>query len=151
MCKMEVALTTLSIFVCCLALTIIFISRRIWHRREQNLPPGPLGWPVIGIIPILSRAERQGKHAHTVMSELCHRYGNVFSFRLGNRLVVCLNSLQAIKEAFNNNDICGREATLLHSIPGCPGEGKFLLFYCFVVGLLYLFDLKHHQCRRLKQ
>ncbi|XP_072027338.1 cytochrome P450 2J6-like [Amphiura filiformis] len=113
--------TTLFIVLLCLILAIAFIIQR--RCRRQNLPPGPMGWPGIGIIPILSRAEHHGKHPHTVMSELCHRYGTVFSFRLGTRLVVCLNTLESIKEAFNNNDICAREATLLHSIPGCPGEG----------------------------
>ena len=112
-----------TIFLATFVVAIVVIYTRK-TRTRYNLPPGPAGWPILGIIPMMNRAENDGKPTQTVMTELSEQYGSVFSFRLGSRLIVCVNTLEAAKEAFNNVDICGREATLLQSIPGCPGEGK---------------------------
>ena len=115
-------LDLVTIFLATFVVTAIIYTLK--NQTRYNLPPGPAGWPILGIILMMSRAEKEGKPTQKVMTELCRQYGNVFSFRLGPRLIVCVNTFEAAKEAFNNVNICGREATLLQSIPGCPGEGK---------------------------
>ncbi|XP_077998175.1 cytochrome P450 2U1-like [Glandiceps talaboti] len=71
--------------------TLIFV----WiFRRPRNLPPGPIGLPIIGSLFTL------GRKPYKTFLEWSQVYGDVMSVRLGTELVVVLNSHEAIKDAF---------------------------------------------------
>ncbi|XP_033645879.1 cytochrome P450 2U1-like [Asterias rubens] len=74
----------------------VFLLGLYWTRLPKNLPPGPTGWPVIGS----ALALRRGL-SHHVFTHWSKQYGEVFSVRLGGKLVVVLNGLRCIKEALH--------------------------------------------------
>ncbi|XP_077998179.1 cytochrome P450 2U1-like [Glandiceps talaboti] len=66
----------------------------VWiFRRPSNLPPGPIGLPIIGSLFSL------GRKPYKTFLEWSQVYGDVMSVRLGTELVVVLNSREAIKDA----------------------------------------------------
>ena len=52
------------------------------------LPPGPYGLPVVGYLPFLS------SNLHERFTEMAHRYGPIFSLRLGSKLHIVVNSVE---------------------------------------------------------
>lgn len=74
-----------------LILIISFVTWKLF--AQQNIPPGPWGLPVVGYLPFL------GDKPELTLAKLGKKYGNIFSLRLGYRLVVVLNDYTAIKEA----------------------------------------------------
>ncbi|XP_033647428.1 cytochrome P450 2U1-like [Asterias rubens] len=74
----------------------VFLLGLYWTRLPKNLPPGPTGWPVIGS----ALALRRGL-SHHVFTHWSKQYGEVFSVRLGGKLVVVLNDLRCIKDALH--------------------------------------------------
>ncbi|XP_002730433.2 cytochrome P450 2J4-like [Saccoglossus kowalevskii] len=76
-----------------LASCLYFVYKVVVHRR-YNLPPGPQGWPLIGLV--LQCCE----HTHLKFHKWSQTYGDVFSVKLGVQLVVVLNSYDAIRDAF---------------------------------------------------
>jgi len=81
-----------------IALATIVIFTVYWYASgPKNRPPGPLGLPIVGYLPFL------GLIPHQKFQELAKIYGPVFSTYFGNRLVVVLNSYDAIKEAYIKN------------------------------------------------
>ncbi|XP_077990972.1 cytochrome P450 2C20-like [Glandiceps talaboti] len=82
-------LTTVLLF--CVTFLIVTYVRTL---RKWNYPPGPLGWPIIGSLGSL------GQRPYITFTEMAKAYGDVFSLKLGNRLVVVLNGYDAIREAF---------------------------------------------------
>ncbi|XP_070561957.1 cytochrome P450 2U1-like [Ptychodera flava] len=74
---------------------IVILATTLWYLHyRRNLPPGPLGLPLIGCL------FRLGERPHKKFKEWAKVYGDVFSVRIGTELVVILNSNRAIKEAF---------------------------------------------------
>ena len=71
--------------------------------RYQNLPPGPVGWPLLGYLPNLGISlYRSGKQPFHLFTDLANKYGKVYSMYMGSRLVIILNGHEGIKEAFMN-------------------------------------------------
>ncbi|GIY90664.1 cytochrome P450 2J6 [Caerostris darwini] len=73
-----------------------------WLKREKNLPPGPIGLPVVGYLPFL------GNEAYLTLHNLTHKYGPIFSFYLGRKLVVVLGNFDVVREALTNSKILDR-------------------------------------------
>lgn len=71
-------------------------------RRKKNLPPGPLGLPIVGYLPFLT------KFPHLKFIELSEKYGKIFSLHLGSQLVVILNDGDDIREAFSKKELLAR-------------------------------------------
>ncbi|XP_014665425.1 PREDICTED: cytochrome P450 2F2-like [Priapulus caudatus] len=78
------------------AVIISLLLRYAWDqvRKGRNLPPGPVGWPLLANLSVLRRS------AHASLAELSQRYGDVTSLYIGRRLVVVLSSYAVIREAF---------------------------------------------------
>ncbi|XP_030849391.1 cytochrome P450 2J6 isoform X2 [Strongylocentrotus purpuratus] len=73
-------------------------------RLPKNLPPGPTGLPLIGVISKFIGTS----DPLALLSEWADRYGEITSFKLGPQLVVLLNSYDAVAEAFRHPDLQGK-------------------------------------------
>ena len=82
-----------SVFFCTLLLCLVLTHLLDSQGKRTNLPPGPYGLPIIGNLLQL------GASPHISLLELSKIYGDVFSLKLGTWQVVCVNSLDAVKEA----------------------------------------------------
>ncbi|XP_077998178.1 cytochrome P450 2U1-like [Glandiceps talaboti] len=76
-----------------LVFVVTFVTFVWIFRRPSNLPPGPIGLPIIGSLFSV------GRQPHKTFLKWGHVYGDVMSVRLGTELVVVLNSHEAIKDA----------------------------------------------------
>ncbi|XP_054749075.2 cytochrome P450 2J4-like [Lytechinus pictus] len=88
--------TTYVLALISLLLAMIFRGR---SRRRGKLPPGPMGWPILGMLPYLD----PDNPAQSVW-DMSKQYGSVFCGRLGSHLAVFLNDYETIKEAFSRKD-----------------------------------------------
>ncbi|XP_035217941.1 cytochrome P450 2B9-like [Stegodyphus dumicola] len=96
--------TTTLIFVTVLiALVSLFIS---WKKRGQNPLPGPMGLPLVGYIPFMTRKP------YIKLQQLAKIYGPVYRIQLGSHNVVVLCDFQSIKDAFASDAFMGRPADL---------------------------------------
>ena len=106
---------TIFIFV----LTIL-ILRLIQHVRfNLRLPPGPSGYPILGMIPKIK------KEFHLQLFDYSKSFGKIFSLKMGNQLIVVLSDHKLIKSAFGKSEFAGRPKTEFGNILG--GYGKFQL------------------------
>ncbi|XP_070558203.1 vitamin D 25-hydroxylase-like [Ptychodera flava] len=89
-------------------LVTVFLLIAWLVNRPRNLPPGPVGLPLVGVIPWLTT--NPGKWYH----EVAKKYGDVISVRLGSNLAVILHGYDAVKEAFveNRSSFSGRPDNL---------------------------------------
>lgn len=110
---------------------IVFVSVLVISafclRRRQKLPPGRFTIPYIGTPVLLFKIP--GRRAHEVFAEEAKDLGNVFSFGLGNKLIVVLNSYDAIHEALvkNATACAGRMEEMRHNV--CLKEKEVGKFY----------------------
>ena len=88
---------------------LIFLGLYFYFRRPKNIPPGPIGWPLIGSLPLFMQSNYYNEHVHDLMTRLSTKYGKIFSFGLGgNAPVVVLNDFKSIKEAFQKPELSYR-------------------------------------------
>ncbi|XP_077997346.1 cytochrome P450 2J2-like [Glandiceps talaboti] len=108
-----------------LIIIVVFLMTLSLIKRvgARNLPPGPWGLPLVGMLPFV------GNDPAKIYMEMAEKYGDVFSIRLGGRLFVVLNGYDAVREAFvKNGDVfSGRpfeSRTLVHgqNIVGRPAD-----------------------------
>ena len=58
----------------------------------KNLPPGPVGVPVLGALPLL------GKTPHLTALKWTEKYGDLICIYMGSRLAIILNSYDLVQE-----------------------------------------------------
>ncbi|XP_015919999.1 cytochrome P450 2J6-like [Parasteatoda tepidariorum] len=75
-------------------IVLVFIINFIFNRFNNKFPPGPIGFPLLGYIPFLTR------DVHLKFTELGKKYGDIFSVTLGSVTLVVLNKAEDIREAF---------------------------------------------------
>ncbi|XP_055940830.1 cytochrome P450 18a1-like [Argiope bruennichi] len=90
------------IFLGLCALFLAYVIALVIKKFRSNLPPGPMGLPIIGYLPFLT------KELHLDFMKLGQKYGDVFSVRLGSQDIVILHGGDAIKEGFNKPELLGR-------------------------------------------
>lgn len=64
-----------------------------WNNRKSDLPPGPVGIPILGYIPFM------GKKPQQTLGRLRKQYGSIYSLPLGSQSYVVLNEFDTIYEA----------------------------------------------------
>ncbi|KAL8154042.1 hypothetical protein V2J09_011802 [Rumex salicifolius] len=88
--------TSLLYFLPFLAILLLFLTAK---GRRNNLPPSPLGLPIVGNLHLLKEP------LHRSLQTLSHRYGPVFSLRLGCRRFLVISSPEAVENCLSQNDV----------------------------------------------
>ena len=73
-----------------------------------GMPPGPWGLPVLGYLPFLNPMA-----PYLTLTELCDKFGRVFSVRLGQVSCVVLADPVLIRQAFARSEFAGRAPLFL--------------------------------------
>ncbi|XP_071943152.1 vitamin D 25-hydroxylase-like [Antedon mediterranea] len=112
------------VLLACIIFT--FFWKSIIGRQSLKLPPGPKGWPLLGILPMLADGERVYKKFTKIAAE----HGAIFSARLGMFHCVVLNDYEIIREATcrSGDMFLDRPRTPLFEILG-GGKGIGGAFY----------------------
>ena len=89
--------TALGFFTVTMILVFIIVFLLVlqglsYVRQPSGLPPGPLGLPLLGVIPFL------GNKSYLTIQKWWGQYGDVYSIYMGSRLVVVLNGIEVMKE-----------------------------------------------------
>lgn len=88
----SIPLSGLSLFM---VFILIVLSTAIFIRRTSRpLPPGPRGFPLVGVLPLM------GKQPHITVQKWWAEYGDLVSVYMGSRLVLIVNGVDAMKECF---------------------------------------------------
>lgn len=117
----ETSATMLGVFL----VVLIFVRMVQILKTNWSLPPGPWGFPILGYLPFV----KGDLHLH--FRDLTHKYGSMFSTRLGSQLVVVLSDYKTIRDAFRKEEFTGRPNTEFNNILGGYGESNFY-FICFI-------------------
>ncbi|KAG0587985.1 hypothetical protein KC19_2G206800 [Ceratodon purpureus] len=102
--KFYVLLTTM-------ILVPLVLLMKLQQSRLPKLPPGPPGWPILGHLPML------GNMPHQVMMELSHKYGEIYSLKLGSRPCVVVSTPKMARVFLETHDKnwASRSTDLMHS------------------------------------
>ena len=112
-----------------LVVLVILYKRHRQNDRPKNLPPGPRGWPIIGMLPTLAIGDPAKK-----LIEIGKTYGDIFSFSGWDRMMLwCSTILSWSRKRFRDLEI--------HS---WIDQDKLCLNYSHMdeVGLLYVTRLR---------
>ncbi|XP_013413728.1 cytochrome P450 2J2 [Lingula anatina] len=82
--------STLLLVVVFVALIFVFVR----GRKKNNLPPGPWGLPLVGVLPFL------GRDPQLTLMEWAKIYGNIFTVKMGTTTAVILTGYEAIRDVF---------------------------------------------------
>jgi len=85
---------TLGVFI----LTIVSLKIYQILRFNNKLPPGPSGYPFLGMLPKIQ------KEFHLELFDYSKSFGKIFSMKMGNQLIVVLSDHKLIKAAFGKSD-----------------------------------------------
>ena len=88
-------------------------------QRTLKLPPGPYGYPILGILPFIK------KEFHLCLYDYSKRFGKIISLKMGIENIVVLSDYKLIKKAFQTRNFTARPKTPLQTILG--GYGKFIV------------------------
>lgn len=77
------------------ALTVFYCVQKLVNSNN-NVPPGPKGWPIIGIL-----FEFDLPTLYLTLYNWTTKYGEIFQFELLGKKFVSLNSSEVLREAFN--------------------------------------------------
>ncbi|KFM76951.1 Cytochrome P450 18a1, partial [Stegodyphus mimosarum] len=99
-----------------LGILLVFFTLHWWYsKRRYNLPPGPIGLPLLGYLPFIER------RSFVSFTKLSKKYGKIYSLYLGRTLVVVLNDHKLIKEAFHQQALLDRPPHFFDFYPGGLG------------------------------
>jgi hypothetical protein len=89
-------------------------ARKIFF--ETRLPPGPSGRPIWGVLPYIAEP------FHLFLTKHAARFGDCFSFYMGQQTMVVLSSVELIKCALKSEAFMARPKTELQNL--LKGYGK---------------------------
>lgn len=106
------ALNLENVFTCLLWLLASFIATQLLVSlfKRNNLPPGPVGWPVVGNLLQL------GRNAPRQLAQLSAKFGPVMSLRLGTMTTIVVSSASATKELLQSHDASLRDREMYDAI-----------------------------------
>lgn len=90
----------------CLSSLLLGLVALLWLRdaaKQQHLPPGPVGLPFLGYLPWIDSVA-----PYETFARLSHRYGRIYSLRLGNMLAIFVTDPQLVRQAFSRPVFSGR-------------------------------------------
>ena len=100
-------------------LTILLVKLAQFIRTNQRLPPGPSGYPYLGMIPKIK------KEFHLQLFDYSKSFGKIFSLKMGNQLIVVLSDHKLIKSAFGKSEFAARPKTEFGNMLGGYGKQLF--------------------------
>eukprot|EP00253_Pinus_taeda_P000913 PITA_00913 len=90
---------------------IVFLVLDLWRRRTYGrLPPGPLGWPIVGNLLQL------GNNPNESLFHLATKYGPLMSVSLGMKTTVVVSSPAMAKEVLKTHDQLLAGRTVIQSV-----------------------------------
>ncbi|XP_040567235.1 cytochrome P450 18a1 [Lepeophtheirus salmonis] len=95
-------------------LTLLYILKHL-KKSFKDLPPGPIGYPIVGIIPLIK------KEFHLLLFDYAMKFGKIVSLKMGGETVVVLSDYQTIKKAFSCKYFSARPKTELSQLLGGYG------------------------------
>ena len=87
----------LTILIIALFSALSYIALRK-SKKKKKLPPGPIGLPLLGILPFLS------PDLHVYFARLAEKYRPIMSLKLGTKLLVIVSSSSAAMEVLKEKD-----------------------------------------------
>ena len=108
------AVTQTLVFTCAL---LIAYSILLKLHRALKLPPGPFGFPILGILPFIK------KEFHLTLYDYSRQFGKILSLKMGVETIVVLSDYKLIKKAFQTRDFVARPKTPVQAFLG--GFGKY--------------------------
>lgn len=112
-------------------LSLILLSRIVRGLIfSSKLPPGPMGLPILGVLPML-----RSKTPHLTINAWWDKYGDVMSFYMGSRLVVVVSGVDAMRECFVKKGAVfeGRPESYLKKLTKGKGKiSRFDRFHCVI-------------------
>ncbi|KAL6130270.1 hypothetical protein ACLB2K_068651 [Fragaria x ananassa] len=75
---------------------LIILLTQNTKSKQPHLPPGPPGWPIVGN---LFQVARSGKPFFVYVDELRHKYGPIFTLKMGTRTMIILSDAKLVHEA----------------------------------------------------
>ena len=100
--------TTVFLFI---VVSVLLLAKELFYhvsRNNKNLPPGPVGVPLLGYLPFLNVFDLGDS-----FDKLSRRFGNVFSIKVGTELAVVLNDFDVIVKAFSRPELLARPDTFM--------------------------------------
>ena len=95
------------------------------YRRLMKLPPGPWGYPVVGMCYSIK------KYFHLFLMDNVKKFGKIISLKMGSETIVVLSDYRLIKKAFQSRDFSARPKTeFFKELLG--GFGKWLPISSFL-------------------
>ncbi|XP_015906745.2 cytochrome P450 2J1 [Parasteatoda tepidariorum] len=101
-----------------IAIAVVLLSLLYYHFKSRGTPPGPYGFPYLGLWPILRHDT-----CHLQLMEYGKKYGDVFSFTYTGRLFIHFGNVKAVREAHITKTDCFYER-----------PDSFQLLYSFLNG-----------------
>ncbi|KAK4802528.1 hypothetical protein SAY86_000731 [Trapa natans] len=80
------------------AIFLFFLSLFLLKPNRQRLPPGPIGFPILGSIPQL------GSKVHQSLAQMAKRHGPLMSLRLGSKIAVLVTSVEVAREMLGTHE-----------------------------------------------
>lgn len=92
-----------------------------WYLKNRNLPPGPTGIPILG-----SALTVGDGNILKLFRDWRRKYGEVFSVKMGNNLLIVVNGYDNIKEVFlkRGDEFSRRPDTFVNNVLG-GGQGAY--------------------------
>jgi len=91
-------------------------------KRPAGIPPGPRGVPILGYLPFIIGNQS------ILYQNVAKKYGQVFSFYVGNNLAIVLNDYTNIRKAFvDNGDVFSGRPVMMREIPDMPAAKSLIM------------------------